>query len=1352
MKTTITLTSLLLCITCLASTDDHYLRFRHISTDNGLSHNGVMAMYQDRRGFIWMGTQDGLNLYNGEDIRIYKFDKYASDGLLDNNIKKISGDGHNTVFIQSALGIVSYDIQENRFRPVAVTQTGAMNFQNGYLYYSIGNKIIRHEPASEKDSTIYLHSEKGIHITELYGSRDSLFIGTDRGLYFHTRQSDDVIIPDVFVRDIFRDSHGILWITSYNGMGLFSIDRGRTTQYRHNDSDPYSLCHNQTHVCCEDPEGNIWIGTFDGLCVFDRDSERFRSYRHSYSDGALSESSVWSLMLDRQGNVWAGTYYGGVNYFSPSKPDFRKYQAGSSVKNGLSSPVIGQITEDPDNNLWICTEGGGLCKYERNSGLFEWYMHDEKGNSISHNHVKCVWYDPERQAVWVGTHLGGLNRLDPATGKFTVYSGLSGRESRGDIVMSIIPFGDSLILGTLRRAIIFDPETGRTRPLMEGLEPTLQPDYIYQMILDSGQNLWIICDAGKRVCRYSLRTGEFREYPELTETADGYKKCEIISVYEDSERNIWLCTNGNGLEVISGRIRETLDRKHNGLASDVVYAIRELGPYRYILTTDAGISILDYESKSVSNYLRNHDIPLSSIRENSLFVSHNSEIFVGGTDGMISFTEAVLNPEGNTDFDICPYLLSVNGEISYPEPESGILEKDISLTESIDLKYRDNSFSLKYTVTDYLPNKKYDLKYCLEGYSHQWFPMNMDKSIRYSKLKPGKYSLVVQATDYSGHVLKEHRLGIRVRQPFYNSVWAYILYITAMSSLAIVLVRTQNNRLRMTEQLNYEKRHAEDIEKMNQEKLQFFTNISHEFRTPISVISGQVKILMEKYVINTQLHTSLSRIYRSCLQLDDLIDELLEFRKMEKGFLSIKARAADIVSFAHSYYLLYSIIAQSEGIGFIFSKSHENITAWFDRKQMAKVLNNLLSNAFKYVNKNGTITLSVRKGNNEAILEVTNTGSVIAQDDTVRIFDRFYQGGNGEKGTGIGLHLAKGIVEKHHGKIEAYSNQADKETTFCVHLPVDGKVFAEDEKAGTEGDPEPHMNLDIAGTASGWRESGVTGYMDGHMNTHDPENGGDAKRYSVLIAENDKELNAMLSELFNPFYNVLSVYDGETGYETAVGEKPDLIVSDVSIPGLDGIGLCRRLKKNRETSGIPIVLLSANAEKEQILAGIHAGADDFIKKPFDINILIAKCNNLVISHRHTPKRAIRHETHSLASNIQEQAFLNKARGIVLANMEKEDFDTADFASALGVSRTLLFTRLKNITGQTPREFVLDIKLEHAASLLESNPELNITEIADRLGFSSLKYFRKCFKEKYGVTPSEYRGSSSTDDRGAEYEA
>lgn len=1330
MKKFITLLITLIPFTCLAGTEGNNIIFRHIDCNDGLSHNGVMALYQDRRGFIWMGTRDGLNLYNGEEITTFKYDKDASEGLPDNNIIKITGDGMNTVYIKTRIGIVSYNIAGKSFRTVMDKAVGGMRYENG-LYYSKDYNIFRYNDKTGKDSLVFSHPDTMSIITDISGSRDSLMIGTTKGLYLHTEDRLERLIPDIHVYDILKDSHGFWWICSYDGKGLFSMDSSCSTikRYTHSDSDPYSLSHDQTNVCCEDKAGDIWIGTFYGLDRFDRKTGKFISYYRTGQPGDLSESSIWSLMTDRQGTIWAGTYYGGVNYCSVTCPYMRKYDAGNIEKYNLSSPIVGQITEDRSDNLWICTEGGGLCRFNMPSRQFKWYRHDKIRNSISHDHTKCVRYDVYRNTIWTGTHTGGLNRLDLNTGKITVYNQKDGLPS--DIIMSIIPYRKKLILGTLLGVVLFDPDTGKVSDFINGTSPK-RPNYIYSMMLDISENLWIIYDAGKHLCRYDIRTGKIKDYPLPTCKGNGGGEIKINSIYEDHSGKIWICTNGDGLYMMQNEVIQNFDRNGNGFASNVIYEIRELSMDRYILTTDEGISIFEYGNRNVKNYYRNKEIPLSSINEGSLYITADSEIYVGGMDGMVSFKKDFFSSKGNSDFDLYPYSLSINGkEMTSLDP--GILKEDISLAESIHLKYDQNTFALKYTETNYMPNEKKSLEYTLAGYSARWFPIDNSNTITFTNLDPGEYTLKVRTASPNEANRKTHELNIRISPPFYASAWAYIIYILAAGTAAVLAVRIQNNRLRMKEQINYEKQRAQDIESMNQDKLQFFTSISHEFRTPISVITGQAKILMDKYIVNKEIYLSLQRIFRSCTQLDELIDELLEFRKLDRGFLTIKVREQDIVETIHSFYLQYQAIARDRGIKFIFNRSHDRIFLWFDRKQMNKVVSNLLSNAFKYVGEAGIITLSVRKGNGEALIEVTNTGSVIAAEDIEKIFNRFYQVNGAKAGTGIGLHLVKGIVEKHHGKIDVYSTPGENsETTFCVHLPLDKAVFADDETASE--------------TETAEVSSVSTVQISEAPLSSVPEPTED-KEHTVLIVEDNMELRNMLIDMLSPFYNILYASDGVCGLQVATEKKPDLILSDVIMPGLNGIELCKKLKKSADTRHIPITLLSANIEKEHIIAAFNAGADEFVKKPFDVNILITRCSNLIKNRLYPAETNYvrKNSENSTGSNIQEQKFLAKAKETVLEHLEDSSFDANGFAFAMGVSRTLLFSRLKAITGLTPKEFILNVKMDKASQMLLENLELNITEIGDRLGFSSLKYFRKCFKDKFGVSPSEYRGVSRTDE-------
>lgn len=1340
MKTThYALITFLCCILSISGKSQN-ISFYNFTTDDGLSHNSVMSIYQDERGFMWLGTRDGVNLYNGKTFKIYKHEKDNSNSILYNDIKQITGDREGTVyFMTNNRGISAYNIKQDSFTSLVSQKTTAIYF-NQKLFFASGNRIYRYE--KDNIQIIYQLPFKNAIINTLYQHNDSIFIGTsNNGAYIleNTSKTLSHIIPTGYIYNIFKDSSGWVWFTSYNGDGIYILKEGKIVHIQSLSNNPNTISSNQTHTCCEDTDGNIWIGTFNGLNKYNKTDHTFTRYYKTGEKNGLSESSIWSIYCDHQGTIWAGTYYGGINFFNPTKQIYQEYNISQNERDGLSSPTVGQIIEDKQQNLWMCTEGGGVCKFNLYSRKFEWYKQSTLTNSISHNHAKCIYYDQKKDVIWIGTHMGGLNKLDLKNEKFTHYKYLNTDSSSipSDIIMDIIPYEENLILSTFNGVTIFNPENGKCQPLFTtNKEYFSRTSYSRDLIIDYQGNLWIV-NMNNGVCSYNFKNQTLTNFQYDVLTPNGISSNNINTIYEDSQHRLWLCTNEHGLDLYRPQTNdfENFDIQKNGLSSNVVYAISELSPDILLVTTDNGFSIFDYKLKTFTNYNKNKEIPLTAINENSLYKASNGEIFIGGVNGMISFYEKGINHTPRS-YNIFPYRLVVNGQEVLVGDNTEILAEDLTTIEEISLKPQYNIFTLEYTITDYLPYDKEEILYRLEGFSDIWTSMHDGNIITYTNLNPGEYTLVVKSSNENNPYISESKLKITILPPFYKTTIAYIIYILGTIFLFFYLIRTYKNRLKLRESLKYEKKHAEDIENLNQAKLRFFTNISHEFRTPLTIIIGQLELLLEKRTLPASIQSPILKVYRNCIQLQELITELLDFRKQTQGYMTIKVSEQNIVDFLYKHYQSFQEYATQKQINYQFIKTNDEIKAWYDAKQMRKVMNNLVSNAFKHTPEKGRITVSVRKRNEEIIIEVTDNGIGIPPQELDNIFLRFYQTEDNNNtfntGTGIGLALTKGIIELHHGRIEVYS-EPNQETCFSIHLKIGNSHFKSEEI-----NSDANTNIETLNTKNLMKEIQLTDTEEYHsMEMPELKNGA----YKILIVEDNTALREMLISLFSPFYNVLSATDGEEGWNYVNSESPDIIVSDIVMPKMSGIELCKKIKESIETCHIPVVLLTAKTTIKYNIEGLKCGADDYITKPFNVKLLLSRCNNLV-NNRIMLQEKFHSQPQSspkmLVDNTLDKEFIDKAIDIIENHIDGTDFSMELFAREMGIARTKLFTKLKAITGQTPADFILTIRLNQAAILLKSNYELNISEISDRLGFSSPKYFRKCFKDKYHITPLEYR--------------
>ena len=704
-------------------------------------------------------------------------------------------------------------------------------------------------------------------------------------------------------------------------------------------------------------------------------------------------------------------------------------------------------------------------------------------------------------------------------------------------------------------------------------------------------------------------------------------------------------------------------------------------------------------------------------------------MFIGGVQGMISFNEKDLHKRTK------PYKLGfsrlfVNNKEVFPGDSTGILTRDLSYIKQIILPHTVSVFSIEYSTTNYIKANGDLLKYRLIGSSKEWIPIQRgQKNLIFTGLQAGKYTLEL-CSERSD--IPVSRLIIRILPPWYLSWWAYLCYILLTSVGVWWLVSNYRNRIRLTESLEYEQQHVKDIEESNRAKIRFFTNVSHEIRTPLTIIIGLSEALLSSKTFSAPIYNKVLGIYKNSKQLKELISELLDFKKQELGHMHIHVYRQDLVAFVQEIYLLFKEFAANKEINLSF-RQEGSLMVLFDQKQMQKVVNNLLSNAIKHTPQGGTITLTVTHDQTNALISVTNTGNGIPKQELDKVFTIYYQIRDFESlsdiGTGIGLHLAKSIVELHHGEISVDS-QMGEQTTFMVKLPLNENVFSNEEIESEE--PKVMSNS---------YENKVEEQVE------ESDDSSESLDATILIVEDHDDIRQLLVHIFSPYYHILTSVDGREALEIIHNEMPDLVVSDIVMPNMPGTKLCKAIKQDFSICHIPIVLLTARTSIENTVEGLKIGADDYITKPFNSDILVSRCNNLINTRRLLQRKFSQHpHTHAelLASNPLDKDLLDRAMKIIDRYYNDSDFNVDIFAREIGMSRTALFTKWKTLTGQTPKSFILNMRLRKAADMLRNRLELSIAEISDKNGFSSPRYFCKCFKDVYKQQPSVYRNKKDVE--------
>ncbi len=1042
-----------------------------------------------------------------------------------------------------------------------------------------------------------------------------------------------------------------------------------------------------------------------------------------------------------QGNIWVGTYYGGVNVFNPSKTSNHFYYAEPLQEDCLSFPVVGKMAEDSSGRLWICTEGGGLNCYNADTGIFTRYQH-RKGDasSVGSNNLKSIFYRKENERLYVGAHLGGIFVLDLKSNKGHTLHNIVGDPTSlpHEIVNDIQEYKDGLALLTQGGVAFMDPVTEKFSPLSNdvNVRKLLNKRYAFEtFLIDSRQRMWLASVNGGVIC-VDLPSSKITEYAMDTNNPSSIGRFKVVHIFEDSRGSVFFCTIGSGIyEYQEGEQSfKSYSTSNQCLPSDYCYYICEsVEDHRLFILHGKGLSIFNREKGEVENTY--HLFNQTYSQGSALYLDKNGTLFISGTNGLALFQKQSLYALPSKNLLNFDKLFIFNEEIC-PNDQSGILTDILAKTSDIYLSYKQNNITVEFASFNYNNDRNCLFEYRLEGFDKAW-TQTTGTTITYTNLPPGEYILRARPLAGKENLDEEVHLNIHVSAPFYATVWAYFFYLLCLLGVMIAFIRFKTRQAALKSSLEFERKEKERIEELNQVKLRFFTNISHEFRTPLTLILGQIEVLMQMD-LGTTIYNRILRIYKNAWHMRNLISELLDFRKQEQGYLKLKVEEQNLVAFTRQIYMCFYEYAQKKEITYRFDNVEETISVWFDSKQLQKVIFNLLSNAFKYTPNKGSIRVEVRMLASQAIVSVCDTGVGIPEEHISKIFERFYQTDNSSSftlGTGIGLALAKGIMNMHHGKIDVEST-VGKGTKFTLSLPLGNRHFSDEEMATVES--RESVIISEAVPMLPFEQ-----IMDvEEEKTKVQENIKEEDKPIILLVDDNEELLSMLEDLFLPIYKVYIAHDGREGLEMARQIQPDLIISDVMMPEMSGKELCYKIKTNVELSHISVVLLTAQTSVEYVVEGLMFGADDYVTKPFNVKVLIARCNNLIKNKKrliaHYAGKTITESPVTEAINERDKELLAKCVNIIKENFENPAFDVTALASELCVGRSKLYMQFKQMTGLTPNEFILKIKLDEAMSLLKNHPELNISEISIRLGFSSPRYFSKSFKAFFGVAPQTVR--------------
>ena len=1287
------------------------LHLRNIGAAEGIPNNMVATAYQDEFGMMWIGTQDGLIRYDGTSMEIFRPEEGNPNSIYNNNIKAICGDRKGSVYVISKFALCRFDIRSERFETIYEKGIQSIFHDGNDLLVALGHKVLKLKDGKLED---YLDlGDYGNHVFEIFRASDGiLYVGNDNGIY--SVDSNGKVSQEyrnTRVISFFEDSRRNIWAgTREHGVLICSpTGKWRSLDHEHN-----GISSNFVRSVCEDEFGNIFIGSLGGLDVYFPSEQKIVELSQQKK---VEQMSVYKIIRDDQNTLWICTK-GGIFLYNREQIF---YTSHDEVFFDDRTLIIKDMVEN-DSHYFFGTEENGLVRVSKSNLKAEFYP---SRTGLSSLNITGLYMEPDGNTLWVGTMLGEMNRVDLRTGAVRVYSKPS------DYVSDICPYGEKLILACRRNVYSMDKKTGAfelisTSPYIKGLHPTC----IY---IDKDDNCWIAVSEG--LFRQNLRTGEEKAYFFEDKSVLGTSRVHVAK--QDSMGRLWFGTTGSGLLLYHPETDSfsSYTTGNSLLANNYIWSIEESRSGYILLTDNSGFARFDPENELFYNYTSEHGFPIMFFSTNGIYVARSGEIYVSGYKSLISFRENRL-----PDY-VAPSRLYFNALETDGEYES------LLYADRIDLRGGNTSFSLKTATPDFLYSN--GVEYKLEGLDDGWNKSRIGERIVYSNLAPGSYRLVARCVEpVTGTVSALSTLDIRVHPKWFWSNAAKIIYLILLLTTLFTMMHFYMSRVRLTASLNYEKREKERIQETNQSKLQFFTYVSHELRTPVTLIQSQVNSLLAKNNIPPFIYNRILGINRNLGKINSLLGELRDFRKQEQGGkIHLLFTHQDIIPQLERISLVFSEYAQSSGIEFAFendcactsgdtgtTSADADTTIWYDPDQMEKVVYNLISNALKNTPKGGSVKLKASIGDDCVKISVSDTGRGIPKQYLESIFDPFFQvPGNpsGEQGTGLGLAITKGIVDAHGGRISCQSIE-NVGSTFTVSLPLgDSHVPEEQKTAGNEA-PSPSEKEELPVLDEK--------FIEGVLKTR-----GDIQP-SILIVEDNDELRDYLGTLFAPIYSVTLAKDGLDAWEKLEHNVPDLILSDLMMPGMDGNELCAKVKNNFYTSHVPVVILTAKVAEESILESLRSSADDYIVKPFNAKILISKCNNLVNTRLALQRKYASSslgEPDLVATNEIDRDFIEKATRIVRENLTDPAFDVTKFATEMALGRTRLFDKLKGVVGQTPNKFIMTIRLKYARELLSGPEDISVNEVSYMTGFSSPSYFIKTFKSCYGITPSAFKASTQS---------
>lgn len=1339
---------------------------KKLGIEQGLSNNYVVSITQDKQGFLWFATEEGLNKFDGTRfITYYKNDlPHNNQGITGNELNRVYADSKRPIIWiatqRDGLNAYNYDeqtftaYQHNPENPHSLITNDVTDispstqnddglwvstYYRGIEYLNINNGQFTHYNRSTVPSlpsnqtwTVLDGGDNNLYIGHV-GSGFSIFSLKDKSVKnFQNETGNPTSLPGNDVFCIIKDANGNIWLGTNNGLALYNAANDNFITFRNNKNDKYATLCSRILSIRQLKDNRLWIASeLNGIAILNLKQGMFLSpeelsieYIQEGDDSrSLSNASARCIFQDSFDNIWIGTWGGGINFISSKPPLFTtlSYSPIPNNENSLNNKVASSLCMDRQGRIWIGTDGGGINVFEGEKRIA---IYKKESGDIPSNFILASLQDSKGN-LWFGSYQGGISYYDSRNKRFRSIS-LMG-QSNLDVRTIYEDAQHNIWVGYSGGIVVLNPLTMKIIQHYNTDNSELHSDFIRSIAQDEKGRFWI----GTFGDGLGIYTPNLQKIKTFTQR-DGFCSNTINQIIQDKQKRMWIGT-GKGLVCFlsTDELNYKTYQRKDGLINTNICAITEDKKGNIWFSNNKGISCYVTNKGCFYNYDHSDDVPAGSFSSSCVTQSKNGQIYFGSINGVCCFNPDITMNEQPAPAAVVTEM-KILGRLSNLENNDMII--NLSKGQNVELSHAQNSFGLTFNVQNYSLVNQVEYVYMLKGLENSWYTVNENNSVTFRNIPPGKYEFLIKARIHNQKWPEEATsLTIRINPPLWLTWWAKLIYILVSISITYLILHAYKKKLDLESLYTLEKKNHEQEQELNQERLRFYTNITHELRTPLTLILGPLEDMQKEASLPAKQAQKLSVIHQSALRLLNLINQILEFRKTETQNKKLCVSKGNIAPLIYEIGLKYKELNQNTKIDFRIQIEKEEMFLFFDKEIITIVLDNLISNAIKYTEQ-GCVTLSLHQTMRNEVayteIKVSDTGYGISAEALPHIFDRYYQESSKHQasGTGIGLALVKNLVTLHEGEIRAESIQ-NEGSTFYISLLTDN-IYPNALHADSTEPVQEEMNQNTELEYS----------QEATLDTSKP---------ILLIVEDNEEIQKYIVESFTDSFEVITANNGEEGKQQALSRIPDIVVSDIMMPVMDGITLCKQLKDDVRTSHIPIILLTAKDSLQDKEEGYEVGADSYLTKPFSASLLRSRINNLLDSRKKLVAQFQAQSTPGSQIDLSEKRiviaealskldneFIEKITLLIEENLSSEKIDINYLSDKMCMSGSTLYRKMKALTGLSTNEYIRKVKMENAERLLLEG-KFNISEIAYKVGMNSTGYFRQCFKEEFGLSPSDY---------------